>query len=182
MKMASIGESMKFGVSDITSSNQARVPFSFHVLFLFFVSAMFSVSLVSLFSYHLYLVSKNRTTLEAFRAPVTRDGPDKMVFHLGKRSNFQVSGYLGNFVLTWSVLYYYTTLYPSVSCSRKSSGTTNSFGSCPCSPRLATASLSRSAANWTRRPACWRGSRLPMRPGRPRRPPRRRPSLPRNRS
>ncbi len=63
----------------------------FHVLFLFFVSAMFSVSLASLFGYHVYLVSRNMTTLEAFRPPVFRHGPDKFAFHLGKISNFQVS-------------------------------------------------------------------------------------------
>lgn len=35
----------------------------FHVLFLFFVSIMFSISLVSLWGYHIYLVLHNRTTL-----------------------------------------------------------------------------------------------------------------------
>ena len=39
----------------------------FHVIFLFFVSGMFAISLCSLFSYHIYLISQNRTTLEAFR-------------------------------------------------------------------------------------------------------------------
>lgn len=63
--------------------------FRFHVLFLFFVGAMFSISLASLFFYHLFLVSKNMTTLEAFRAPITRNGPDKMAFHLGRCNNFQ---------------------------------------------------------------------------------------------
>ena len=61
----------------------------FHVLFLFFVAAMFCVSLASLFGYHVYLVSRNMTTLEAFRPPVFRHGPDKRAFHLGKASNFQ---------------------------------------------------------------------------------------------
>ncbi len=67
----------------------AFLSFRFHVLFLFFVGAMFSLSLASLFFYHLYLVSKNMTTLESFRAPITRNGPDKMAFYLGKSSNFQ---------------------------------------------------------------------------------------------
>lgn len=61
----------------------------FHILFLFFVSAMFSVSLISLFGYHCYLISRNQTTLEAFRAPIFRHGPDKSCFHLGVRANLQ---------------------------------------------------------------------------------------------
>ncbi|KAK2879593.1 hypothetical protein Q8A73_023405 [Channa argus] len=42
----------------------------FHILFLFFVAALFFISVLSLLSYHLWLVGKNRTTIEAFRAPV----------------------------------------------------------------------------------------------------------------
>lgn len=62
----------------------------FHILFLFFVSVMFGISLISLFGYHLYLVALNRTTLEAFRAPIFRvGGPDKNGYNLGHYNNIQ---------------------------------------------------------------------------------------------
>ncbi|XP_040196457.1 palmitoyltransferase ZDHHC20 isoform X1 [Rana temporaria] len=61
----------------------------FHVLFLFFVSAMFFISILSLFSYHCWLVSKNRSTIEAFRAPFFRTGPEKDGFSLGFSKNLR---------------------------------------------------------------------------------------------
>lgn len=63
----------------------------FHVLFLFFVSVMFCISVSSLFWYHVYLVLSNRSTLEQFRAPYfsSGGGPDENGWSLGKRNNFQ---------------------------------------------------------------------------------------------
>ncbi|XP_006632707.1 palmitoyltransferase ZDHHC15B [Lepisosteus oculatus] len=64
-------------------------PAKFHVLFLMFVALMFFVSLMFLFSYHCWLVAKNRSTLEAFSAPVFQNGPDKDGFNAGFRKNLQ---------------------------------------------------------------------------------------------
>lgn len=61
----------------------------FNILFLFFVSIMFSISLFSLFSYHIYLVLRNQTTLESFRSPIFAYGPNKNAFNLGKLNNFK---------------------------------------------------------------------------------------------
>ncbi|RXN20515.1 putative palmitoyltransferase ZDHHC20 isoform X2 [Labeo rohita] len=80
----------------------------FHVLFLFFVAAMFFISILSLFSYHLWLLGKNRTTIEAFRAPVFRSGPDKNGFTLGFRKN--VTQVFGDQKKCWCLPLYSSTV------------------------------------------------------------------------
>ena len=63
---------------------------------------MFALSLFSLFSYHIYLISQNRTTLEAFRPPVFRHGgSDRRGFYLGKLNHFREV--LGDQPLLWFV-------------------------------------------------------------------------------
>ncbi|CAF1136895.1 unnamed protein product [Didymodactylos carnosus] len=75
--------------SDSSSSTPgATSAGKFHLLFLFFASIMFAISVSSLFFYHLYLIGKNRTTLESFRAPIFIDGPNKDGFNLGVKQNF----------------------------------------------------------------------------------------------
>ncbi|KAK1169332.1 palmitoyltransferase ZDHHC20-like isoform X2 [Acipenser oxyrinchus oxyrinchus] len=73
---------IKFWANELPDSHA-----KFHVLFLFFVAAMFFISILSLFSYHCWLVGKNRSTIEAFRGPVFRNGPDRNGFSLGFSKN-----------------------------------------------------------------------------------------------
>jgi len=79
------------GVTDSHKDGDVLRPASgkLHLLFLFFVSIMFAISISSLFFYHLYLTAKNRTTLESFRSPIFANGPQKNGFNLGWKRNYQ---------------------------------------------------------------------------------------------
>ncbi|XP_050680527.1 palmitoyltransferase ZDHHC2-like isoform X1 [Leptidea sinapis] len=77
---------VKFWKGDFSSSSSAG---RYHIVFAFFVALMFAISLGSLFGYHCYLTANNRTTLEAFRAPMFRGGSDKNGFSLGVFNNFK---------------------------------------------------------------------------------------------
>nr|KAF6371239.1 zinc finger DHHC-type palmitoyltransferase 20 [Myotis myotis] len=50
---------------------------------------MFFISVLSLFSYHCWLVGKNRTTIESFSAPTFSYGPDGNGFSLGYSKNWR---------------------------------------------------------------------------------------------
>ncbi|VVC39216.1 Hypothetical protein CINCED_3A014916 [Cinara cedri] len=84
---------------DVTSNMRNQEEGKIHIVFLFFIAAMFSISVFSLFSYHIYLVSKNRTTLEAFRPPKFSEGSDKNGFNLGCCKNIQEV--FGKEVILW---------------------------------------------------------------------------------
>ncbi|CAH1776517.1 unnamed protein product, partial [Owenia fusiformis] len=58
------------------------------VQFLFFVAGMFGLALIILLGFHIFLVHKNRSTIESFRAPIFRGGPEKDGFNLGRNNNF----------------------------------------------------------------------------------------------
>lgn len=65
------------------------VPFSvrFHILFLFFIACMLSLGVMFLYFYHIFLLIKNRSTLESFRPPLMSYGPDRNAFNLGTKEN-----------------------------------------------------------------------------------------------
>ncbi|CAH8855237.1 unnamed protein product [Trichobilharzia szidati] len=72
-----------------TSANNFSVD-RFQVLFVFIVAVMFGLCQLGLCAYHLYLVGVNQSTLETFHPPRLRGGqPDKYLFNLGMKQNFQ---------------------------------------------------------------------------------------------
>ncbi|XP_050430966.1 palmitoyltransferase ZDHHC20-A-like [Adelges cooleyi] len=64
-------------------------PYALHIVFLFFFALIFAISLFSLFTYHVYLMSKNCTTVEAVRPPIFTEHNNKNGFNLGCSKNIQ---------------------------------------------------------------------------------------------
>lgn len=71
----------------------------FSIVLLCFIGCMFTISLISLFGYHCFLLSKNRTTLEAFSAPIFSEGYINDGYDLGRLCN--VREVFGNNVKLW---------------------------------------------------------------------------------
>jgi len=82
--------------SDTLSIGSAK----YHIVFVFLVSVLFSISISSLFWYHVYLVMSNRSTLEQFRAPIFDDNAsDRDGWSLGRANNLREV--FGESPLTW---------------------------------------------------------------------------------
>uniref|UniRef100_A0A493U0K7 Palmitoyltransferase n=1 Tax=Anas platyrhynchos platyrhynchos TaxID=8840 RepID=A0A493U0K7_ANAPP len=75
---------IKFWTKELTDAYA-----KYHILCLFFVAAIAFIGIQWLFSYHCWLVGKNRSTIETFRAPMFRNGPDKNGFSLGYGKNLR---------------------------------------------------------------------------------------------
>jgi len=80
------GGSEESGAEDQEEVGSAK----YHILLVFFVSIMFSLSISSLFSYHIWLLFHNRSTLEQFRAPsFDNQTSDPNGWSLGKLGNLR---------------------------------------------------------------------------------------------
>jgi hypothetical protein len=71
------------------------------LLFLFLVSGMFGLSLACLFFFHLYLIARNRSTIETVRPPFLESGPCKNAYNLGILNNFKQV--FGNQAWKWPI-------------------------------------------------------------------------------
>jgi len=83
---------------DVDNSENSAA--KYHLLFVFFVSLLFCLSICSLFGYHIWLVLHNRTTLEQFRAPMFENNlSDPSGWSLGKINNLREV--FGNNAFLW---------------------------------------------------------------------------------
>lgn len=72
--------SVNSGVSDVTRGC---------IIYMFLMGVVVTVSLTSLLSFHIFLVFRNRTTLENYRPPSFANGPQRRGFDLGVFKNVQ---------------------------------------------------------------------------------------------
>ena len=93
--MAKYVVTLIIGLEEVSNSEIV----SYHLLFIFVIAALFFLFLSSLFWYHTFLLFRNRTTLEQFRAPTFTYGADDSAFDLGKAENFKQV--FGNRPLGW---------------------------------------------------------------------------------
>ena len=76
--------------------------FRMQTILVFMVAAVFSLSVFFLFSFHVYLVSKNRTTIEVYGAPTIRNvGSYKNAYNIGCFKNWQQV--MGRSILMWPI-------------------------------------------------------------------------------
>lgn len=77
-------------ISDKEREYLDRSGFKIQTILVFLVASVFSISILCLFSFHLYLVSKNRTTIECYGPPIIRNlGGQKKAFHQGCMENWR---------------------------------------------------------------------------------------------
>ncbi|KAI0989628.1 hypothetical protein GJ496_008299 [Pomphorhynchus laevis] len=85
-----VGSSAKYFVQfwTVTDSDVSSI-LRFAVMYQFFVSLIMGISLISLLTFHTFLVSKNRTTLENYRPPAFSNGPQRKGYDLGLKRNIK---------------------------------------------------------------------------------------------
>jgi palmitoyltransferase len=71
----------------------------YHVISLFFVAVIVALVISCLLVFHCHIMPENRTTIEALRSPIFRNGDDRDGFNLGKYRNFQEV--FGENKMTW---------------------------------------------------------------------------------
>jgi len=98
VSLTSLPYFLRFWSNSWSGSSVAK----FNILFLFFASSMFAFSITTLLSYHMWLVMKNRTTIESWRAPIFRSGnAEENGFNLGVKRNMEQV--FGEKYLLWGI-------------------------------------------------------------------------------
>ncbi|XP_050529166.1 palmitoyltransferase ZDHHC15-like [Daktulosphaira vitifoliae] len=91
---------LKYWKTTLNLETQEK-PYKIHIILLFTIASLLSVTLFSMLVYHIYLLSKNCTTLESFRPPKFMESYDKNGFNLGFYRNIQEV--FGKNILLWFI-------------------------------------------------------------------------------